>query len=98
MKRPVFVKGGQNPDELQARVEAALDALHCDQQLLHSTQREELRLQRDEHLVGSDQRVDDERVQRRRAVDDDEVVSLLRGLELVAKDALSADLVDELVL
>ena len=76
----MLVQRRQDAKKLKARVQPALDALHRDKQLLHATEREKLRLQRDEHLIGGDQRIDDDQVQRRRAVDDDEVVALLRGL------------------
>ena len=58
---------------------------------------EEFRLQRNQDLVGCHKRVDDDQVERWRAVDDDEVVSLLRRFQLVAQDAFAPDLVDHLV-
>src|SRR5665213_277190 len=97
MKCALLVESWQDAGELKSRVQPPLDPLHRYEQLLHALEREELRLQRDQNLIGCNQSVDDDEVQRWGAVDDDEVVSLLSRFQLVAKDALAADLVDQLV-
>ena len=63
MKGAVLVERGQDADQLQARVEPSLHPLHCHEQLLHTFEGEKLGLQRDEHLVGRDERVDHDQVE-----------------------------------
>src|ERR1700704_4998816 len=64
VERTLLVESGEDSQQLQARVQAALDTLHRHEQLLHSSQRQELSLQRDEYLIGRDQRVDDDEIER----------------------------------
>ena len=58
---------------MQAGVEVGLDQLDVLQQLGQSLERVVLALDRDQHLVGGDERVDGEQPQARRAVDEDVV-------------------------
>src|ERR1700674_38269 len=97
MQRALLVESRQDAGELQPRVQPALDALHGYQQLLHALEGEEFGLERNQDLVGGDQGVDHDQVERWRAVDDDEVVALLGRFQLVAQDALTPDLVDQLI-
>ena len=67
--------------DLERRVEVRLHQLDVAQQLAETLEGVVLALDRDEHLVGGGQAVDGEQAERRRAVDEDEVVVAAHGLE-----------------
>ena len=66
------------PEPVEVRVERLLRELHDLQRLLHALEREVLRLGRDQRMVGGHQRVHGEQPERRRAVDQDQVVAALQ--------------------
>src|SRR5258708_1385654 len=91
-----LVDGRQDSPDFELGVELLPDPLDAALQLLHPLHPEVLALQRDDDLVGSHQRVDGKQAQRRRAVDDDEVVEAVHRLQLVLEDLLTPHLVDHL--
>src|SRR4030095_1931207 len=67
--------------DLEARVEALTDELQCLEQVRETFERVELALEWDEHAIGSGQRVDGEKAERGRTVDDDVRVGLSHVLQ-----------------
>ena len=65
----------QHPRDRQPRVELALDQVERVEQAGQALEREVLGLHRDDHAVGGDERVDRQRAERRRAVEQDERVA-----------------------
>ena len=90
------VHGEQDRGDLQATVQVRLDQLDVVEQLAQPFQRVVLALDRDEHLVAGDERVDREQAERRRAVDEDVVdLPAVRG-DGPAQPVLAGDDRDEL--
>ena len=89
--RARFVQAQHDAGQLQPLVEPLVHQADRFEQLAQAVQREEVRLQRQEHIVDRGQRVDREDAQRRRAIDE-HVVELVGGLgQLVAQDHFAAD-------
>ena len=68
------VHGQHNTLYPEPRIGVGADRLHRAHQLRQALEREELALQRHQHRVRGDERVDRQEVERRRAVDQDEVL------------------------
>ena len=71
-------------------IHRGLDLLDGADQRRQPLERVVLALHRDEHALRGDQRVQREHVQRRRAVDEDDFVLVVDGLERVAQLELAA--------
>ncbi|HEX2126672.1 MAG TPA: hypothetical protein VHF45_08955 [Thermoleophilaceae bacterium] len=65
------------------------------ERLLHALQREVLGLARDQRVVGGDERVHGQEPQRRRAVDEDEVVAVAHAAQRALEGELAAHLSPE---
>ena len=84
------------PVTLQVRVDPLVDQIDRLEQLAEALQGQEVRLQRDQDLLGGRQRVERQQAQRRRAVDQAEIELVLARLHGLAQDDLPADDVDQL--
>ena len=79
----------EHAGDRQARVQPRPDELDRVEQLGEPLERVVLALHRDEDAVGGRERVDRQRAERRRAVDEDEGVALARRRERVAEEGLA---------
>ena len=77
----------QDAFDLELRIHRRLDLLDGADQRRQPFERVVLALHRDQHALRRDQRVQREHVQRRRAVDEDDFVLVVDGLERVAQRA-----------
>ena len=89
--RARLVQRQHDAGDLQRRVDALGDQGRRLQQLAHAVQGQEVRLQRNEHLVGRRQGVERQHAQRRGAVHEDEVEGAFVLQQQVAQDHLAAD-------
>ena len=85
---PVVVHRDDDPGDLQVGVELATDQLQRVEELDQALERQVLGLDRDDHLVGRDQRVDRDRAERGRAVEERVGEPLAHRAEAVAEAAL----------
>ena len=90
------VHGQQHARDGQARVELALDEAQRVEQAGEALQRVVLGLHRDDHAVGGDQRVDRQRAERRRAVQERVGEAVAQRRQRLAQALLGARLAREL--
>ena len=77
-------------------IHRAADAAQRGDEIGEPFEREVLAVERNEHGVGGDERVEREESERRRRVDEDEVEAIAQRLEQIAQAALAIRQVDEL--
>src|SRR5438552_1539122 len=95
--RAAVVEGRKQTEHLEVGVEPVLHGLDDLEERGDALERVVLRLHWDDHAVRGDERVQREQPERRRTVDEDEVVTLGEvPAELVAEGHLAADRVEEL--
>ena len=92
---PVIVHREKHAFHPKRVAEAIPDAIHRVEQLRDAFQRKELALDRDEDGIGRNERVQRQQVERRGTIDDDVVIPLAEGFELLSETELALILVDE---
>src|SRR5205085_5356324 len=93
---PAVVERHDYADDLEVRVRPLLDLLDRLEQVLRPFEREIGGLDRYDQVRGGDERVDRDEAERRRRVDDDEVVVRPQRIEPILEAKRSVELSDEL--
>jgi hypothetical protein len=93
---PVVEHSEQDAFNTKGMLKGIANAVHGVEQLRYTLQREELALDGDEDGVGSDEGVESEKVQGRRAVDQDVLVTAAEILQGLPETEFAPGLVDEL--
>ena len=91
VQQPLVEHRRQDPDDLDLRVQVLADHRQRVLELHETAQREVLALHGHDHAVGRDERVDRQQAERRRRVDEDEVVVVADRRERLLERALAAD-------
>src|SRR5262245_4350874 len=91
VERPAVVHRREDPLDPDVRIQVLADHAERVLELDETAEREVLALDGHDHAVGRDQRVDRQQAQRRRRVDDDEVVAVEHRLERLLQGALAPD-------
>jgi len=96
VQRAGVVHGRENPDHLQIGIEPVDDLRDRIGQQGNTAQREELAFERNDDLVGGGQRIDRQQAQRRRTIDEDEVVAVAYPIEHPLQALFTGDFADQL--
>ena len=87
--RALVVHGHQHAGDVERGIERGAHAAQRRDEIGESFEREVFAVERDQHGVGGDERVEREQAERRRRVDEDEVESFAQRLEQIAETALA---------
>ena len=88
--RPLVEHRQQHAFDVERRVERRAHAAHRADEIGQPFEREVLAVQRNQHRVGGDQRVERQQAERRRAVDEDVVEVVAHGREQHAQPLFAA--------
>ncbi len=91
-----IVHGEQKAFNLQGRIKPRFNNADCIEELAYTLEGKVLGLNRDNHRVGGREGVDSDKAQRRRAVDEYEIVFVLHGSKQTLQHALAVGLADKL--